>query len=71
MLTFPLSTLDRSLIAFSALALGLAPRAVVLARHQVTEADLHQHQADWERLLVLRAAGRGGARRPDLLPFRP
>lgn len=51
-----LSTLHRSLIAFSALALGLGPRAQVLAQHRVTEADLHYHQADWERLLVLRAA---------------
>ncbi|NML64312.1 hypothetical protein HHL22_03745 [Hymenobacter sp. RP-2-7] len=58
-----LSTLHRSLIAFSALALGLGPRAQVLAQHQVTEADLHHHQADWERLLVLRAAGRGNTQR--------
>ncbi|MGI4832605.1 MAG: hypothetical protein ACRYFK_04010 [Janthinobacterium lividum] len=53
-----LSTLHRSLVAFSALALNLGPRAQVLARHHVTEADLHHYQADWERLLVLRAAGR-------------
>lgn len=56
-----LSTLHRTLVAFSALALGLGSRSHVLARYQVTEADLHRHQADWERLLVLRAAGRAGA----------
>ncbi len=54
----PLSTLHRSLIAFSALHLGYGPRAVVLATHQVTEADLRQHQADWQRLQVLRSVER-------------
>lgn len=54
----PLSTLHRSLIAFSALHLGYGPRAIVLATHQVTEADLHRHQADWQRLQALRNAER-------------
>ena len=52
----PLSTLHRSLIAFSALHLGYGPRAIVLATHQVTEADLHRHQADWQRLQAVRNA---------------
>ena len=54
----PLSTLHRSLIAFSALHLGYGPRAVVLATHQVTEADLRDHQSDWQRLQALRAMER-------------
>ncbi len=29
---------------------------MVLATHQVTEADLHRHQADWQRLQALRKA---------------
>ena len=58
MQTFPLSTLHRALVAFSALALGYGPRAQVLAAQHVTEADLLAHTADWERLLVLRTSQR-------------
>jgi hypothetical protein len=54
--TSPLSTLHRSLIAFSALHLGYGPRASVLATHQVTEDDLYRYQADWKRLQALRNA---------------
>jgi len=66
-----LSTLHRTLVAFSALALGLGSRSRVLAKYQVTEADLRRHQADWERLQVLRAAGRVGGEQAELRLPRP
>ena len=51
-----LSTLHRSLITLSALHLGHGPRAVVLARNQVTEADLNQYYLQWQRLQVVHQA---------------
>lgn len=54
MLSSALSTLHRSLIAFSALQLGHGPRATVLANYQVTEADLRYYHAEWQRLQQLR-----------------
>jgi hypothetical protein len=56
--TSPLSTLHRSLIAFSALHLGYGPRAAVLAAQQVTEADLRRYHTEWQRLQKLRAIER-------------
>ena len=51
-----LSTLHRSLITLSALHLGHGPRALVLARNQVTEADLNQYYLQWQRLQVVHQA---------------
>lgn len=51
-----LSTLHRSLITLSALHLGHGPRAVVLACNQVTEADLSEYYAHWQRLQVVHRA---------------
>ncbi|RZK43119.1 MAG: hypothetical protein EOO57_00425 [Hymenobacter sp.] len=51
-----LSTLHRSLITLSALHLGQGPRSAVLASNQVTEADLHEHYAHWQRLQVVHQA---------------
>lgn len=48
-----LSTLHRALITLSALQLGQGPRAVVLKNNQVTEADLREHYAHWQRLQVV------------------
>lgn len=48
-----LSTLHRALITLSALQLGQGPRAVVLKNNQVTEADLREHLAYWQRLQVV------------------
>ncbi len=51
-----LSTLHRSLITLSALQLGQGPRAVILKSNQVTEADLREHYAHWQRLQVVHQA---------------
>lgn len=51
-----LSTLHRALITLSALQLGQGPRAVVLKSNQVTEADLREHYAHWQRLQVVNQA---------------
>lgn len=51
-----LSTLHRSLITLSALHLGHGPRALILASNQVTEADLNEHYAHWQRLQVVNQA---------------
>lgn len=51
-----LSTLHRALITLSALQLGQGPRAVVLKNNQVTEADLREYYAHWQRLRVLNQA---------------
>jgi hypothetical protein len=51
-----LSTLHRSLITLSALHLGQGPRSLVLAINQVTEADLREHYAHWQRLQVVHQA---------------
>lgn len=51
-----LSTLHRSLITLSALHLGHGPRALILASNQVTEADLSEHFAHWQRLQVVNQA---------------
>jgi hypothetical protein len=51
-----LPTLHRALITLSALQLGQGPRAVVLKNNQVTEADLREHYAYWQRLQVLNQA---------------
>ena len=51
-----LSTLHRALITLSALQLGQGPRAVVLKTNQVTEADLREHYAHWQRLQVVNQA---------------
>jgi hypothetical protein len=51
-----LSTLHRALITLSALQLGQGPRAVVLKNNQVTEADLKEHYAHWQRLQVVAQA---------------
>jgi hypothetical protein len=51
-----LSTLHRALITLSALQLGQGPRAVVLKNNQVTEADLREHYAQWQRLQVVNQA---------------
>ncbi|RZK14234.1 MAG: hypothetical protein EOO56_25385 [Hymenobacter sp.] len=48
--------MHRSLITLSALRLGQGPRAVVLACNQVTEADLREHYAHWQRLQVVQQA---------------
>ena len=53
--------LQRSLVALTALKLGLASRAQLLIQHRVTEADLHHYRADWERQQALRAAEELGA----------
>ena len=51
-----LSTLHRALITLSALHLGQGPRAVVLKNNQVTEADLCEYYAQWQRLQVVNQA---------------
>lgn len=51
-----LPTLHRALITLSALQLGQGPRAVVLKNNQVTEADLREHYASWQRLHVVNQA---------------
>ena len=51
-----LSTLHRALITLSALQLGQGPRAAVLKNNQVTEADLKEHYAHWQRLQVVAQA---------------
>ena len=51
-----LPTLHRALITLSALQLGQGPRAVVLKNNQVTEADLREHYAHWQRLQVMNQA---------------
>jgi hypothetical protein len=51
-----LPTLHRALITLSALNLGQGPRAVVLKNNQVTEADLREHYAQWQRLQVVTQA---------------
>ena len=47
-----LSVQQRAYIALYALRLRLAPRADILARHQLTEADLAEHRLGWEQLLA-------------------
>jgi hypothetical protein len=51
-----LPTLHRALITLSALQLGQGPRAVVLKNNQVTEADLREYYAHWQRLQVVNQA---------------
>jgi hypothetical protein len=51
-----LSTLHRALITLTALHLGQGPRKVVLAKNQVTEADLCEHYEQWQRLQVVHQA---------------
>jgi len=67
-----LSTLHRALITLSALQLGQGPRAVVLKNNQVTEADLQEHYAHWQRLQVvsqaLQARYEPGASIPEVPP---
>ncbi len=48
--------MHRALITLSALQLGQGPRAVVLKTNQVTEADLREYYADWQRLQVVAQA---------------
>lgn len=50
-----LSTLQRSLVALTALHLQLGPLAQVLHLYCVTEADLLQAHSEWERLQAERA----------------
>jgi hypothetical protein len=51
-----LSTLHRALITLSALHLGQGPRKVVLAKNQVTEADLREYYEQWQHLQVVHQA---------------
>jgi hypothetical protein len=51
-----LPTLHRALITLSALQLGQGPRATVLKNNQVTEADLCEYYAHWQRLRVVNQA---------------
>lgn len=51
-----LSTLHRALITLSALHLGQGPRKVVLAKNQVTEADLRQYYEQWQHLQIVHQA---------------
>jgi hypothetical protein len=51
-----LSTLHRALITLTALHLGQGPRKVVLAKNQVTEADLREYYEQWQRLQVVHQA---------------
>jgi|GEM_PF-2591460 len=53
---YSLSTLQRTLVALTALDLHLGSKAQVLTQHHVTEDDLGRHRAEWERLQALRAA---------------
>jgi hypothetical protein len=51
-----LSTLHRAFITLTALHLGQGPRKVVLAKNQVTEADLSEYYEHWQRLHVVQQA---------------
>lgn len=51
-----LSTLHRAFITLTALHLGQGPRKVVLAKNQVTEADLSEYYEHWQRLQVVHQA---------------
>lgn len=51
-----LSTLHRAFITLTALHLGQGPRKVVLAKNQVTEADLSEYYEHWQRLQVVHRA---------------
>jgi hypothetical protein len=51
-----LSTLHRALITLTALHLGQGPRKVVLAKNQVTEADLREYYEQWQHLQVVHQA---------------
>jgi hypothetical protein len=51
-----LPTLHRALITFSALQLGQGPRATILENNQVTEADLREYYAHWQRLQIVNQA---------------
>ncbi|RZK13183.1 MAG: hypothetical protein EOO56_27635 [Hymenobacter sp.] len=51
-----LSTLHRALVTLSALHMGHGPRALILARNQVTEADLNHYYLQWQRLQVVHQA---------------
>jgi hypothetical protein len=51
-----LSTLHRALITLTALHLGQGPRKVVLAKNQVTEADLREYYEQWQHLQVVHRA---------------
>jgi len=51
-----LSTLHRALITLTALHLGQGPRKVVLAKNQVTEADLREYYEQWQHLKVVHQA---------------
>ena len=51
-----LSTLHRALITLTALHLGQGPRKVVLAKNQVTEADLREYYEQWQHLQVVHKA---------------
>ncbi len=51
-----LSTLHRALVTLTALHLGQGPRKVVLAKNQVTEADLREYYEQWQRLQVVHKA---------------
>ena len=53
---YSLSTLQRTLVALTALHLHLGSKNQVLNQHHVTEDDLGRHHAEWERLQALRAA---------------
>jgi len=51
-----LSTLHRALITLTALHLGQGPRKVVLAKNQVTEADLREYYEQWQHLQIVHQA---------------
>jgi hypothetical protein len=51
-----LSTLHRALITLTALHLGQGPRKVVLAKNQVTEADLRDYYEQWQHLQIVHQA---------------
>jgi hypothetical protein len=51
-----LSTLHRALITLTALHIGQGPRKVVLAKNQVTEADLREYYEQWQHLQVVHRA---------------
>ncbi len=60
-----LSVQQRAYIALYALRLGIASRADILARHQLTEADIQAHQAGWEALQAQHADRNRPMPRPD------